>query len=231
MAIFCLKKLKKPLLAGEIMMQKRKSMNLNLEQVSKLINIGENYLRAIENNDLELLPKAKAHCLAYVKKLARMLKLDEKKICNKFCKETGLDNYELIHPGKGIKIRPLASIFMWIKRTSIATVVILFIGYMAWQINGILKPPKLIVTQPTEGYICDELNTVVKGKTEKEVALSINGQEIRPNENGEFESRIDLSNGLNAITITAIKKHGKTTSLTRYVIVRNNDVKKVGLKQ
>ena len=38
------------------------------------------------------------------------------------------------------------------------------------------------------------------------------------NEQGHFASTIDLSKGVNTITMTATKKHGKSTSLVRHVI-------------
>jgi hypothetical protein len=42
------------------------------------------------------------------------------------------------------------------------------------------------------------------------------------NEQGHFETKVDLTTGLNTITILATKKHGKTTAITRHIVVKQN---------
>jgi hypothetical protein len=41
---------------------------------------------------------------------------------------------------------------------------------------------------------------------------------------GHFSGQVDLSEGINTINIVASKKHGKTTAITRNIIVQNNKV-------
>ena len=106
-----------------------------------------------------------------------------------------------------------------------ATIAILlagFLGYLAWQVNGILQPPKLTVFTPADGLISNKPITLVQGETEKEARLTVNGKEAMLNDHGKFEIPMDLSNGVNTITISAIKKHGKVTTITRHVIVKSN---------
>jgi len=107
-----------------------------------------------------------------------------------------------------------------IRAVALMSLVIGFLGYLIFQINGILHPPKLVVYMPAEGYVSSRLIIAVQGETEKEVKLQVNGKEIIANEQGKFEAEVDLSNGVNTITISAIKKHGKTATVTRHVIVK-----------
>lgn len=124
-----------------------------------------------------------------------------------------------MHPHRSFKIRKL-SISSIFKNVAIAVLIIGFLGYLAWQINGILRPPTLTVFTPDDGSVTSQLTTNVQGETEKEVQLTVNGKEIMANDKGQFGAQVGLSGGLNTITISATKKHGKTTTITRHIIVK-----------
>ncbi len=222
MSVFCLKKIKKPIKVGTILHQKRKGHNLALTDIEQITKIPKEYLIAIEKNNIEQLPQAKILQISYIKKYAEVLKINGNKLSRQFCYENNLDNYTVSHPNCQLKIRRLSSLIFWFKRAGIAMMAIVFLGYLTWQINGILKPPKLVIYTPSEGYLAKNLKTLIQGETDKEVSLQINGKDVNINERGAFETPIDLSKGVNTITITATKKHGKQTSLTRHVIVKES---------
>lgn len=226
MAIFCLKKIDKPLRIGTILRKKRKEEKMTLDQAANFSHIPKEYLLAIEKNRYNSLPPAKAHSLAYVRKYATILKLNTDQVVKQFIEESDLENYTTIHPFCKLKIRPINSIVIWAKRFAICASLVLFVGYLVWQVNGILKPPKLLVYSPQDGFISDNMQTNITGATEKEAVLQINGKGISINDKGLFDTTINLSKGINTITITAAKKHGKTTTITRYVILKENFAKK-----
>jgi len=225
MAIFCFKKIGKPLRVGEILKQKRKELKLTIEEVSNSTHIPKKYIVALEKNKYRVLPMAKSHCLAYVRKYAEYLKLNCDEVIKQFVKESDLENYKTVHPHCKLKIRPINPIVIWTRRLSLCAVLFLFVGYLIWQINGILKPPRLEVFSPGEGYISTNIKTLIQGESEKEVTLKINGKEISINDKGRFETFINLSKGVNTITISATKKHGKTTTVTRHVIKKESIAK------
>ena len=218
MAIFCLKKIGKPLRVGEILKQKRKELKTTIEEVSKTTHIDKKYIVALEKNRYKALPETKAHCLAYVRKYAEYLELNCNEVVRQFIKESDLENYKTVHPHCKLKIKPIDPILLWTRRLSLCIILFLFVGYLVWQINGILKPPKLDIYSPADGYISTNIKALIQGESEKEVTLKINGKEIGIDDKGRFETQINLSKGVNEITITATKKHGKTTSITRHVI-------------
>jgi len=225
MTIFCRKKIEKPLRVGEILKQKRKELKLTIENVSASTHIPKQYVVALEKNKYLLLPPAKAHCLAYIRKYAEFLKLNCSEVVKQFNKESDLENYQTIHPYCKLKIRPINPIVVWTKRISIFTIIFFFVGYLIWQLNGILKPPKLAVFSPAEGYISTDIKTLIQGESEKEITLTINGKKTDITDNGRFETYINLSKGVNTITISATKKHGKTTTITRHIIKKENYAK------
>ncbi len=124
------------------------------------------------------------------------------------------------HPHKIINFSPFRSIPFLIRNIILACLIILFAGYLIWQIKGIINPPLLEIYSPPEGFVTNNISILIQGITEPECRLTINGQDIRPNGAGHFEASVDLSIGVNTIAISAIKKHGKTTTETRHVVVR-----------
>lgn len=109
---------------------------------------------------------------------------------------------------------------MFARNALLLCIVLLFGGYLATQIRGILKPPKLMVYAPQDGHVVTELATVVQGETEAEARLTINGQGVVVDEAGRFETKVDLTEGVNTITILATRKHGKTTTVVRNLVVK-----------
>ena len=64
----------------------------------------------------------------------------------------------------------------------------------------------------------------------KECHLEANGQEIKVDENGKFNTTILLADGVNTLTLSTTKKHGKTTTLVRHVVVNDRNAQKVTVK-
>jgi ribosomal 50S subunit-recycling heat shock protein len=60
----------------------------------------------------------------------------------------------------------------------------------------------------------------VQGETEPEAQITINGQETKNSEKGQFKEEISLAEGVNTITFVVKKKHGKTTTETRHVVYK-----------
>src|SRR3989339_709551 len=83
---------------------------------------------------------------------------------------------------------------------------------------------------PIEGQLSNRAETAIQGETDKESQLEVNGKEIKVNEQGKFNDVILLSNGVNTITLSTTKKHGKTTTVTRHVVVMIKEPARVSLK-
>ena len=178
-------------------------------------------MQALEECNFSALPSTSAHRLAYIKKYANFLSLDEKKVLNKFTKDEGLENVKtniLVGKQKNLTI---GSLFVLARNIFIILALISFFSYAIWQIRGVLRPPTLVVYSPPEGFVTASLGVIVEGYTDKETRVTVNGQEIMVGENGRFSTNIDLSKGINTINIVANKKHGKTTIITRNIIARD----------
>ncbi|KKQ40177.1 MAG: hypothetical protein US58_C0023G0011 [Candidatus Magasanikbacteria bacterium GW2011_GWA2_37_8] len=159
--------------------------------------------------------------MAYVREYATALNLNPETTIYKFTQENGLNDIAQIHPHRSIKNFPFSSIALLLRNLLIAVLVLIFAIYLIWQIKGIVTPPKLTIYTPLEGSLSSRPIAIVQGITEKECHININGQDIMADEQGNFTTLINLSTGVNTITISATKKHGKTTTEIRHVIVQS----------
>ena len=220
MTVFCYKPLAPAVCLGAKLRGKRQKQGASLDALARQTHIPSKYLLAIEQGAFNTLPKARAFRLAYVKEYAEALGFDRDLMVEQMIREAGLDDVSFIHPQTPVKQFPFASLASALRLAGTAALAILFVGYLGWQIKGIIQPPRLMVYSPFEGDVVNQLSALVQGETEHEARLTVNGQEIMVNEAGKFEDKIDLSPGVNTITVAAEKKHGKTTTVTRHLVVR-----------
>lgn len=222
MSIFCIKKIAPPVRLGQTLQDARLKAGITLFSLEQKTRIAEKYLRAIEENNFSVLPPARAYRLAYIREVAKTIGYNPEKAIYQFTQEDGLGDIKIEHPQSGLnKIKPYLT--SWLVRSIfIIGIIVVFVGYLLWQVKGILTPPTLEIYSPIEGTIVNQTESeiIVEGSTEKETHLTINGQETRVNEQGKFNTTINLSAGVNVITITATKKHGKTITETRHIIVK-----------
>lgn len=228
MAIFCRKQLSSPVRCNEKIKQARDHAGLSLDRLAEKTGIAKKYLENLENANYRLLPPAKAYRLAYLKTIAAVLNLDYKNLAYNFKNENGLDDCD---PKKNdadgySSFQPLSLIA---RNSAIALLIIFFSGYLIWQVRGIMAPPKLTIYSPLEGFVFSRPAALVEGETDRECRLLVNGQEVNVNEKGKFSTDISLTRGLNTITVSSSKKHGKTTVLTRHVVM-NEKTNNVSLK-
>ena len=94
-----------------------------------------------------------------------------------------------------------------------------FLGYLGWQLLTLASGPMLIITQPSEETVAGE-EVAVEGKTDPGAAVTINGQEIRKNKDGNFSQILSLTPGEHTITVTAVGQNGKKATAQRTVRVK-----------
>lgn len=228
MSIFCYKKIDTKKCLGWELKEAREQQKLSLEEVSKVTRIPLKYLEAFENNRFFELPKAASHQRAYLRQLCQLYKIDFTTAIYKFSCDGGLkiNTLPYLQELSTEKLRPLS---LLIRNLSLTIFVLFFVAYLGWQIRGIMTPPKLMVYSPIEGQISNRAEITIQGETDKENHLEANGQEIKVNEQGKFNDIILLSNGVNTITLSTTKKHGKTTTVTRHVVVSIKEPAKVSV--
>jgi cytoskeletal protein RodZ len=222
MSTFIKKNLEPPKRVCVHLKELREAKGVSLADLAKKTKIDQKHLNALENCQFNFLPEGDVYQKNILKKYLLSLGVDPKILLDRFVNE------ELVNPIHNYKQNEntyLSSKINWsnlpqiLRYAGLAILVLIFIGYLGFQVKRIIDPPFLALYSPQDGKITNESFVMVQGQTEKEIKITINGKEVANNDKSQFSERLDLIPGLNSIEVTAEKKHGKTTTITRYVVL------------
>ncbi len=193
--------------AGEVIKDKRESLGKDLNSVSVDTKIQRRFLEYIESNQFDKFD-SRIFATGFLKIYSKYLGLDVEKILALYRRSTLV---EVKKSDKKIGInkkRKLPKINISPKILAITTLVIfllLIIGYVGYQIYKFQTPPLLTIVQPIDGYITNEESIILKGLTQESVLIDVNDKQVDVNGKGEFETEIFLIEGVNTITVRALK--------------------------
>lgn len=200
----------------------RQKKDVSLEVLSKKTKLSKKYLKALEECRFDDLPPATIYKKNFVKCYVKALGINPEPFLKQYIEEEVVEDKKDEPLKKEIKNSPLLYLPAVFKFTAIISIIFLAVGYLGLQVKQILEPPELAIYSPKDGFITENNFITIQGQTEKEALITINGQEIINNEKGEFKENINLNPGINNIVISAQKKHGKKTTETRHVILKEN---------
>lgn len=95
---------------------------------------------------------------------------------------------------------------------------VMLMAYVFWQANMVNTPPMLDLISPADGVRVDDARVSVSGKTMPEAMLTVNGQSVAVDEEGNFSIRLDIHRGMNVVRIVAKRRRGSETVVERRVI-------------
>jgi len=198
---------------GEKLKNARGSMKIALWQASRKTKIPVNYLKYLESGKYDELP-ADVYIAAYLKKYAKVLKLDTDEVLKQFKAEKGITAKPSHSSKKPLLVTP--------KRLSLVLAIMvigLIFGYFWHQISYLINPPSIKIAQPIPDFATQDRSVEISGQTESDVYLKVNRKEIYVDSKGNFSSIISLESGLNILRIEARDRFGKTTTVIRRVMV------------
>ena len=216
MVSFTAKKIVKSKTIGEKLKEIRQERNLSLSKVSKELKIAYKYLEAMEANQFSQLP-GRAYFKVFLKKYCQYLHLDFNDLWRQ---AKGLGHFEPKGGGLG-----KTYFFPWrkiLKFVLIAVVFLLIFIFLAWRVEQIFKPPYLHIIEPADGLITDQSEIRVYGQSLKEADIVINNKAIFVDNQGFFETKIDLQKGLNLIKISASKRYSRENVVNLRVLLNDD---------
>lgn len=197
----------------------RLEQNKTIEEISQKTKIDKKYLKALEECRFKDLPSTTIYQKNILKSYIETLGLESEPFLKQyFLEENILKKKSTQKKNKQNWLYRLPDI---IKYGTLFFLILVLIFYLVWQVKKIVDPPGLIIYSPQDGLITNQIQLVVTGLTDKGAFISLNGKNITHNEEGKFEEVLDLQEGVNTITIIAKKKHGKTITETRNVVLKN----------
>ncbi len=221
MIIFRTKKVSGFTLA-EKLVEIREKYNLDLDFISDKTRIPKKYLVYLEEEKFDKLP-AGVYVKGYLKKIAEFYKLNPKNFLSLYEKEEGIRKN--IDKGRRPAIKAIKNPTFIITPQKIAlfvvsAILILFSSFLVYQVSYVFKGPRLIINSPPDNSIVEKTPILVSGEVYDPVLnVSINGRIIDLEQGGKISQYVNLSPGLNRITISAVNRFKKTSVVVRNVIL------------
>jgi len=206
---------------GERLREAREDSGLSQKDVEKATRVTCKYIQALETHDFGKLPET-VYAKNFVRALSRHYGLDPDVMTDAFMRETaamtGKDatNDTMIERLQG---RRLVSTPAVIKVGMLGVAFLAVVGYFAFSVHSILKPPKLVVHTPQDSQVFDERQVTLEGETEPEVELTVNQEAVLIEADGTFKETLNLPEGVSILRIAAKKRHSKAQEVYLKVVV------------
>ncbi len=205
---------------GEELKKIRQQQNFSLRQIADKTKLSLELLHLLEKDNLDIKKHPIIYQKNYIRKYCHSLKINPKPFLEKINEQKKFINPQSINQPT-IKKTYFLNLPALGKILLSLVILVIFSSYLGWQIKKTLEPPKLNLFTPNDGLTTNQKTVLISGQTNKEVKISINGQEITNQENGRFIKELNLNPGINTITITAINKHQRQTTITRHIIYKD----------
>lgn len=198
---------------GERLKKLRLERRLSLGDVSKSTKIQAKYIEYLEEGEYSKLP-ADVYVKGFLKSYAIFMGLNEAILIKQYLREKGIhSNIKKIDESDKLS-RPInfSSFVVTPKIIAASVTAVLVIGCFAYlyrQVNSFVSSPRLFISSPSDGSSVDSKAITVKGIAEKDSSVSINGQNVLVDEQGQFQEEVGLQPGVNAITVKAINRFEK----------------------
>ena len=204
--------------AGEALKAARQQQKISVEEAAVVLRIPPVQLKSLEEGNLSIFA-AEVYARGAYRKYARYLRVEKEEVYRAFLRSLS-DARELVPLKVPRTAPPLARVWTptGVVVLSIAAGVVLVASYLAWQIQTFVRLPELTVTEPAEAVV-EASSVVVRGRTEHEARVSVNGEEVLVGEDGTFSSVVPLKEGINLIQTTATGASDRTTVVERHLLV------------
>lgn len=203
---------------GEKLKKIRSEYRISLNEVAKHTKIQMKYLEYLENGEYEKLP-AEVYVRGFVRSYALFLGTDESVLVKMYERER---NIQKNLKKEQFQERKEDSFnfprFIITPKLFITVCIMLFaVGgfvYLYREFQSFASVPRLVVLEPFDGQIVNGSDMYVRGTTEKDASLVINGQSVLVRDGGDFYEQVRLQPGLNTLTVVSANKFKKEKSVT-----------------
>lgn len=211
---------------GEILKKTRFEKKLNLGGVEKATKIRLKYLQFLENDDYQRLPGL-TYTRGFIKNYGEFLGLSSKELLAVFRRTIDeRRSFRLIPSGVADPLNQPAFTITPTKTIVFAFLValLLFLGYLAQEFYSFTRPPTLKISSPSQDAVIYSEIVEIQGKTDKDTLLTLNGQIVSVDSEGNFKEKIDVVPGTVNLIFVAKNKSGKETRLERTLRVESRNL-------
>ncbi|PLX24728.1 hypothetical protein C0580_04415 [Candidatus Parcubacteria bacterium] len=217
MSRFRQKKISKGQTLSDKLRKARLEKELSIKDVETKTRIPTKYIEVLENGHYKELP-GDIYAKAWIKLYAEILDLPPRELLEDFKIEKNISEKVSKLGAPKIKKNQKFSFgnIVWpkvLKFFSVTIVILALLGYLGWSVKNIISAPEVVIHQPSNNFRTTESSVEIVGQTKPEVQLTINGELVLLDEDGNFFQTVNLVNGLNNLEISAKKKHSKTNNI------------------
>lgn len=209
------------MLLGQRLKKTREDAGLTIKKFGELSKIQTKYLEYLEEGRYEKLP-AFVYIHGFLEKYSQILNIQLDELVVQYQNEMRV----ALMPAKVefVSLPSLSSpkIIITPKKLKWAAVIIVLlaiVGYFIYQLDYLVAPPKLVLEYPAQDLTINSSSVRISGQAEYSAKLTINGEQIFIDNEGRFNQEINLSPGLNTLKIKATNRFGKTSEITRQIVV------------
>jgi cytoskeletal protein RodZ len=206
---------------AEQLRRARQSKNITLAEVAKRLKIRAFYLDALEKAHYSSLPTG-VYGRNFLREYALFLGLDSRQLLTQFARETTVKptSDKDLFERKVVSRRSLIVLPQLLRNAIIGFLITACLVYLIFLLQRIFEPPMLLISYPPDNFTTSDIRLVIKGQSEPETDIKINGQNVLADNQGYFEREVYLQQGLNAIVVTSEKKYSGSASITKQVLVK-----------
>jgi len=219
---------------GALLKKARTDLGCSRREAATRMKIPERYIAFFEDGAYDKLPED-VYSKIYLKVYCKFLGLDSPTMVNLYRQERSrfaagqrsAAEPATRHPAKAVPAIALVTTPHLLRNIFLSLLAAGLVAYLGWAIQNIVAAPAISLSSPTEGLMTSDSEIWVEGRTEREIALRINGKYVAPDDNGNFRDKLTLQDGWNEIRVVGAKKHSKEAIITRRVFVRTTAVTSV----
>ncbi|MBI3630745.1 MAG: helix-turn-helix domain-containing protein [Candidatus Sungbacteria bacterium] len=189
------------------------------ELLAREIRISPKYIDALLADDFSVFG-AKVYAQGVLKKILLAVRVEDHSSWMEALHRSWGPSLTLARarPGGSAIIRPMT--YVTPARTALGIGGVALAGFLflvGARLVDFTSSPPLLLEEPSDGAVVRQPGIVVRGRTEKESKLTINGRELTIDASGGFGERLELQPGLNRLEFLAENRFGKTSRIIRYV--------------
>jgi transcriptional regulator with XRE-family HTH domain len=209
---------------GDILKERREALNLSLDELADSLRIPPKYLRRIERGEWDALP-SEVYRKGFLKRYSAALGMDSEEVLERYAEDR--DDLSRLPPEERTA-RDRRAVWMeavrgisprLARRTVVAVVFGLILGYIGYQFSVALVPPTLEISEPAaEETVARSETILLKGKADIGSEVYLNGELLALRPDGTFEQQVELLPGITILEVKAVSRFNKETIIIKKVI-------------
>ena len=211
---------------GEKLKKIREERGISLEEAAGYLKIKKEYLQFIESSTYQHLP-GDVYVRGFLRAYARFLRVKEDDVLRLYQheREQGWINFQKQETRSATSKKRALFIFSGkiLALLLVALLIIFLGGYFYYGVNKFKKTPYLVITQPPKQMITEERWVEVKGTTDLGNQITVNGEQVAVDSQGNFSQRINLATGLNHLTVKAVNRFNRTAVKEVDILVKGSE--------